>query len=181
MSVCVFRFVYTLPLRRNSEVKKISSDSESNSFASLSRISNEDIMEEDQEDVEESLTHKLMSRADATWRFDHMIQMPFLENSSTLRTRKIDNFYHRKLKFWNCVFQTLYFHIMWNKFSLHRHFKDRLFLCNYNNLFEKCPKNTFVFIFNLLQCLTFLKQNLTCSSSICKMYGSRKYIIYPSY
>ena len=55
------------------------------------------------------------------------------------------------------------------------------YLCNYNNLFEKCPKNTFVFIFNLLQCLTFLKQKLTCSSSICKMYESRKYIIYPSY
>ena len=47
MSVCVFRFVYTLPLRTNSEVKKMSSDSEPNSFASLSRISDEDIMEED--------------------------------------------------------------------------------------------------------------------------------------
>ena len=56
-SVYVFRFVYTLPLRRNSEVNKISSDSESNSFASLSRISDEDIMQKDQEDVEESLTH----------------------------------------------------------------------------------------------------------------------------
>ena len=66
MSVCVFRFVYTLPLRRNSEVNKISSDSESNSFTKLSRISDEDIMEEDREDVEESLTHKLMSRIDVT-------------------------------------------------------------------------------------------------------------------
>ena len=48
--------------RRNSEVKKISSDSESNSFASLSRIPDEDIMEEDLEDIEESLTvHKLTS------------------------------------------------------------------------------------------------------------------------
>ena len=65
-SVCVFSFVYTLPLRRNSEVKKISSDFESNSFANLSRISDEDIMEEDQEDVEESLTHKLTSRVDVT-------------------------------------------------------------------------------------------------------------------
>ena len=65
-SVCVFRFVYTLPLRRNSEVKKIPSDSESNSFANLSRISDEDITEEDREDVEESLTHKLMSRIDVT-------------------------------------------------------------------------------------------------------------------
>ena len=50
--VCVFRFVYTLPLRRNSEVKNISSDSKSNSFANLSRISDKDIMEEDQDDVE---------------------------------------------------------------------------------------------------------------------------------
>ena len=56
-SICVFRFVYTLPLRRNSEFKKMSSDSEWNSFANLWRISDEDIMEED---VEESLTHKLM-------------------------------------------------------------------------------------------------------------------------
>ena len=79
MSVCVFRFVYTLPLRRNSEVKKISSDSESNSFANLSGISDENIMEEDQEDVEESLTHKLTSRFDVTWRFDRAIQMPFLK------------------------------------------------------------------------------------------------------
>ena len=54
-SVCVFRFVYTLPLRRNSEVKKMSSDSESNSCANLSRISDKDI-EEERPDVEESLT-----------------------------------------------------------------------------------------------------------------------------
>ena len=65
-SVCPFRFVYTLPLRRNSEVKKLLSDSESNSFANLLRISDEDIMEEDQEDVEESLTHKLTSSVDVT-------------------------------------------------------------------------------------------------------------------
>ena len=65
-SVCVFRFVYTLPLRRNSEVKKPSSDFESNSFANLSRISDEDIMEENQEDVEESLAHKLTSHVDVT-------------------------------------------------------------------------------------------------------------------
>ena len=32
-SVCVFRFVYTLLLKRNSEVKKMPSDSESYSFA----------------------------------------------------------------------------------------------------------------------------------------------------
>ena len=34
-SVCVFRFVYTLLVKRNSEVKKMSSDSESNSFATF--------------------------------------------------------------------------------------------------------------------------------------------------
>ena len=77
VSLCVQVF-YTLPLRRNSEVKKISSDSESNSFANLSGISDENIMEEDQEDVEESLTHKLKSRDDVTSRFDRAIQMPFL-------------------------------------------------------------------------------------------------------
>ena len=53
---------------------------------------------EDQEDVEESLTHKMTSRFDVTSRFDRAIQM---------RARKINNFYRRKLKFWNCVFQTL--------------------------------------------------------------------------
>ena len=37
----------------------MSSDSESNSFTTLQKISDEDIKEEDQEDVEESLTHKL--------------------------------------------------------------------------------------------------------------------------
>ena len=59
-SVCVFRFVYSY--WRNSGV---TSDSESNSFANLSRISDEDIEEEDQEDVE-SLTRKLTSRFDVT-------------------------------------------------------------------------------------------------------------------
>ena len=44
----------------------MSSDSESNSFANLSRISDEDIMEEDQEDVKKSLTHKLTSRVNVT-------------------------------------------------------------------------------------------------------------------
>ena len=62
----MFRFIYTLPLRRNSEVKKISSDFESISFANLSKISDKDVMEEDQKDVEESLSHKLTSRVDAT-------------------------------------------------------------------------------------------------------------------
>ena len=76
-SVCVFRFVYTLPLTRNSEVKKVSSDSESNSFANLSRISDNNILEEDQEDVKESLTHKLTSRVDVAWHFYRAIQMPF--------------------------------------------------------------------------------------------------------
>ena len=50
-SICVLRFVYTLLLRRNSEIKKISSDSESNGFTNLSSDSDKD-MEEDEEDVE---------------------------------------------------------------------------------------------------------------------------------
>ena len=45
--VCMFRFVYSLLLRRNSEVKKITSDSELNSFANLLSSSDQDIMEED--------------------------------------------------------------------------------------------------------------------------------------
>ena len=53
-SVCVFRFVYTLSLKRNSEVKKISSDSESNSFANFWSSSDEDITEDDEDNVEES-------------------------------------------------------------------------------------------------------------------------------
>ena len=57
----------------------MSSDSESNSFANSSRISDQDIMEKDLEDVEESLTHKLTSRFDVAWRFDRAIQMPFLK------------------------------------------------------------------------------------------------------
>ena len=52
-SVCVFRFVYTLLLKRNSEVKKMSSDSESNSFANFWSSSDEDIVEDDEDDVEE--------------------------------------------------------------------------------------------------------------------------------
>lgn len=61
MSICVFSLVYTLLLRRNSEVKKMSSDSEWNSFTNLLRSSDKDIMEEDEENVEQSLTHKLTS------------------------------------------------------------------------------------------------------------------------
>ena len=38
----------------------------------------------------------------------------------------INNFYRRPNsqipKFWTCVFQVLYFHIVWKTFSLHRHF-----------------------------------------------------------
>ena len=44
----------------------MSSDSEWDSFANLSRSSDKDITEEDEEDVEESLTHKLMSCVDVT-------------------------------------------------------------------------------------------------------------------
>ena len=63
-SICVFRFVYTLLLRRNSEVNEMSSDSEWISLANFLRSSDEDILEEDEEDVEESITHKLISCID---------------------------------------------------------------------------------------------------------------------
>ena len=66
-SICVFGFVYTLPLRRNSEVKKMSTDSESNSFANLSRISDEHIVKED------------VQETDVRWHFDRAIRMPFLK------------------------------------------------------------------------------------------------------
>ena len=56
----------------------MSSDSEWDSFANLSRSSDKDITEEDEEDVEESLTHKLMSCVDVTWRFGDVIQLPSL-------------------------------------------------------------------------------------------------------
>ena len=54
----------------------MSSDSESNNLANLSRISAEDIMEED---VEESPTHKLTSHVDVRWCFDRAIRIPFLK------------------------------------------------------------------------------------------------------
>ena len=57
----------------------IASDSEWNSFANLQRSSDEDFIEEDKEAIEESLTHKLTSRVDVTWRFPRVIQMPFLK------------------------------------------------------------------------------------------------------
>ena len=43
---------------------------------------------------------------------------------------KINNLYCSHLKFWNCVFQTLYFHIMWRKILLHRHFKAFFYFWN---------------------------------------------------
>ena len=46
----------------------MSSDSELNSFANLSRISDQDIMEEDEENVEESLTHKQTLCVAVTWK-----------------------------------------------------------------------------------------------------------------
>ena len=52
-SVCVFRFVYALLFKRNSEVKEMSNDSASNSFANFWSSSDEDFMEEDEDDVEE--------------------------------------------------------------------------------------------------------------------------------
>ena len=68
VSLCVPLF-YTLLLKRNSEVKKISSDSESNSFANFWSSSDEDIMEDDEDDVEESSN----TQTDVTRCFDRAI------------------------------------------------------------------------------------------------------------
>ena len=57
----------------------MSSDSERISFTNLLRGSDKEIMMEDEEDVEESLTHKLTSRVDVMRRFGHVIRMPFLK------------------------------------------------------------------------------------------------------
>ena len=78
-SVCVFRFVYTLLLKRNSEVKKMSNDSESNSFANFWSSSDEDILEDDEDDVEENLNTQTDVTRCVTWRFDRAIQLPFFE------------------------------------------------------------------------------------------------------
>ena len=57
----------------------MSSDSERISFTNLLRGSDKEIMMEDEEDVEESLTHKLTSHVDVMRRFGHVIRMPFLK------------------------------------------------------------------------------------------------------
>ena len=74
--------------------------------------------------LKKALTHKLTSRVVSR----DVLTAPFKchfwgKNSLNLRACKINNFHRRHPRFWNCVFQTLYFHIMWKKFSLHRHFK----------------------------------------------------------
>ena len=61
-SVCVFRFVYTLLLKRNSQVKKMSSDSESSSIVNFWSSSDEDIMVDERMMLKKAVTHKLTSR-----------------------------------------------------------------------------------------------------------------------
>ena len=56
----------------------MSSDSESNSFAKFWSSSDEDIMEDDKDDVEESSNTQTDVMRCVTWRFDGVIQMPFL-------------------------------------------------------------------------------------------------------
>ena len=53
----------------------MSSDSEWNSFTNLSRSSDEDFIEEDEEDIGGYRTHNV----DVTRRFGRVIQMPFLK------------------------------------------------------------------------------------------------------
>ena len=56
----------------------MSSDSELNSFANFWSSSDEDIMEDNEDDVEESSNIQTDVRRCVTWRFDRTIQIPFL-------------------------------------------------------------------------------------------------------
>ena len=56
----------------------MSSDSESNSFANFWSSSDEDIMEDNENDVEESSNTQTDVTRCGKWRFDCAIQMPFL-------------------------------------------------------------------------------------------------------
>ena len=56
----------------------MSSDSESNNFANFWSSSDEDIMEDVEDDVEESFNTQTDVTRCVTWRFDRAIQMPFL-------------------------------------------------------------------------------------------------------
>ena len=56
----------------------MSSDSESNSFANFWSSSDEDIMENDEDDIEESSNTQTDATRCVTRRFDRAIQMPFL-------------------------------------------------------------------------------------------------------
>ena len=64
-SVCVFRFVYTLLLKRNSEVKKVSSGSKSNGFAihwQVGVVLMKILRRTMRMMLKKALTHKLTSR-----------------------------------------------------------------------------------------------------------------------
>ena len=56
----------------------MSSDSESNSFANFCSSSDENIMEDDEDDVEESSNTQTDVTRCVTCRFHRAIQMPFL-------------------------------------------------------------------------------------------------------
>ena len=64
--------------------------------------------------LKKALTHKLTSRVVSRDVLTARFKCHFLgKNSSTLCARKINHFYRRHPKFWNCVFQALYFHDTW--------------------------------------------------------------------
>ena len=69
--------------------------------------------------LKKALTHKLTLRVVSRDVLAARFKCHFWgKRSSTLRGRNN----------WNCVFQTLYFHIMWKTFSLYRHFNTCLTL-----------------------------------------------------
>ena len=78
--------------------------------------------------LKNSQTHKVMSLVDVTWHFGDS-NVIFEDEIAHVCVLLKQQFYCRHLKFWNCVFQILYFHFMWKNVSLHKHL---------NNLFVYC-------------------------------------------
>ena len=88
-------------------------------------------MEKDEEDVEESLTHKLTSRVDVTWLFDRAIRMPFFEGKITQLCELIKwTIFIVGISKFGIVYFKRYIFILCGKFFLlHGHFKKIPIIC----------------------------------------------------
>ena len=96
--------------------------------------------------LKKALTHKMTSCIVSHEVLITQFKCHFLgKNSSTLHACKINNFYRRHPKFSNCVFQTLYFHIMWKNFSPHKHF-NHLYHLNQNFIATDEVNTSLIFV-----------------------------------